>query len=138
MVFVVERTRTCHPGPSILPGLIPGLGQGLLHGLSGPLLHYRGDVAVGSVLPGSANPDRAVSFKAFDHHIPLALVLPQISEEPLFLGVVLPDPLQTALDPALNIGRVKSQTQVEDLCVVAVVVAYGSPAREALFSSPTG
>ena len=81
-------------------------------------------------------PDFAVGLEAFYHHIPLGLVLPKISEESLVFGVVLSDPPQAALDPAVNISRVKSQTQVEDLPVVAVVVSYGASADETLIPSP--
>jgi hypothetical protein len=55
----------------------------------------------------------------------------------LFLiWIVLSDPLKAAFDPTLNIARIKSQTEVEDLSVVAVVVADGGPTREAFFPSP--
>jgi hypothetical protein len=51
----------------------------------------------------------------------------------LFLiWIVLSDPLKAAFDPTFNIARIKSQTEVEDLSVVA----DGGPTREAFFPSP--
>jgi hypothetical protein len=47
--------------------------------------------------------------------------------------IVLTNPLQAAFDPTLDIGRIESQTEVEDLRIVALVVADGGPAGETFF-----
>ena len=52
--------------------------------------------------------------------------------------MVLADPLQTSLYLTLNVGRIESQTKVENLPIVAVVVTDSCPACETLFPSPTG
>jgi hypothetical protein len=83
-------------------------------------------------------PDLAVGLEGFDHHLPLGLVLPEVSEEPFLVGVVFAYALQAALYEPIDVGRVEGQTQVEDLPVVAVVVADGRPSIEAAFPSPTG
>ncbi len=51
-------------------------------------------------------PDLTVGLKAFDHQIPLGLVLPETPEEPLLLGVVLTDPLQAALDEPIDVSGI--------------------------------
>jgi hypothetical protein len=44
------------------------------------------------------------------------------------VGVVLAYPLRAALDEPFHVGRVEGQAEVEDLAVLAVVVAYDLPA----------
>jgi hypothetical protein len=39
-----------------------------------------------------------VRLEAFYHHLPLGLVIPEVTEESFLLGVVLSYPLQAALD----------------------------------------
>ena len=51
--------------------------------------------------------------------------------------MVLSDSLQASLDPTLYLVWIKGQTKVEDLPIVAVVVADSCPAGETLFPSPT-
>jgi hypothetical protein len=40
-----------------------------------------GNVTVGSVPRGSARPDLAVGLEAIYHHLPLGLILPEVTEE---------------------------------------------------------
>jgi hypothetical protein len=84
-----------------------------------------------------ALPHLAVGLETLYDHLPLGLIFPEVSEELFLIWIVLTDPLQTAFDPTFDIGRVKSQTAVEDLSIIAVVVADGSPTAEAFVSSPT-
>jgi hypothetical protein len=51
--------------------------------------------------------------------------------------MVLTDPLQTSLYPTIYIVWIKSQPEIEDLRVVAVLVVDSCPACETLFPSPT-
>ena len=83
-------------------------------------------------------PDLTVGLETFYHHIALSLVLPEVTEEKLLLGMVLTNSFQAPLYPTLHIPLVECQTKVEDLRIVAVVVTDGCPAGEALFLSPTG
>jgi hypothetical protein len=87
---------------------------------------------------GSSRPDLTVGLEAIYHHIPLSLVLPKVSEDLFLIWIVLTDPFQATLDPTLDVGRIESQTKVEDLSIVSMVLADGGPACEALVSSPTG
>ena len=82
--------------------------------------------------------DLAVGLEAIYHNLPLGLVFPEVSKEEFLVRMVLAYSLQTSFDPTLDVGRVKSQTEVEDLPIVSVVVADGGPAREVSFPSPTG
>src|SRR5688500_6109016 len=102
------------PGPSIQPGPGEGLPQ------------------------RPARPDLTVGLEAFYDHLPLGLVLPEVTEESLLLRVVLSNSLQASLYPTLYVPLVESQTEVEDLPIVAVVVPDSCPAGETLFPSPTG
>ena len=86
----------------------------------------------------SSRPHLAVGLQTFYHHLLLGLVLPKVSEDPFLIWIVLTDPFQASLDPTLDVGRIESQTKVEDLSIVSMVVADGGPAREGLVSSPTG
>ena len=86
----------------------------------------------------SSRPHLTVGLEAFYHHIPLGLVLPEITEELFLLEIVLSNSLQASLYPTLYIVWIKGQPEIEDLPIVAVVVADGCPAGEALFPSPTG
>jgi hypothetical protein len=52
--------------------------------------------------------------------------------------VILTNSFQAPLYPTLHVPLNESQTEVEDLPVVAVVVPDGCPARKALLPSPTG
>jgi hypothetical protein len=83
-------------------------------------------------------PSLTVGLEALYHHIPLSVVLPEVTEELFLLGIVLTNPLQTSLYPTIYVPLIECQTEVEDFSVVAVVVTYGCPARETLFPSPTG
>src|SRR5215212_6006690 len=80
----------------------------------------------------SSRPDLAVSLEAFYHYLTLSLVLPEIPEDLFLIWVVLTDPLKAALHEALEVSRVESQSEIEDLSVKAMVVTYGSPAGEGL------
>ena len=84
----------------------------------------------------SSRPDLTVGLEAIYHHIPLGLLIPQLTEELFLLGVVLTNSLQASLYPTLYIVWIKGQTKVEDLPIVAVVVPDSCPAGKALF--PTG
>ena len=86
----------------------------------------------------SSRPDLAAGLEALYHHLPLGLVLPEVTEYFFLIWIVLAYPLQASFAPTLDVGRVKSQTEVEDLPVVAVVVADGGPTRETFVPSPTG
>jgi len=101
-------------------------------------LHHRGDVAVGSVLSGSARPDLTVGLEAFQYHFPLGFIPPEVSEDLFLIRIILTDPLKTTFHEALYVVWIKGQPKVEDLSVVAVVVADGCPNSEAFFTSPTG
>jgi hypothetical protein len=83
-----------------------------------------------------SRPHLTVGLEAFYHHIPLGLVIPEVTEESFLLRVVLTNSLQTSLDPTLYVPLVESQAKIEDLPIVAVVVTDSCPAREALFPSP--
>src|SRR5215204_4454277 len=80
-----------------------------------------------SRLFGSAHPDVALALKDLEYHHPISL-LPLASQQILTFGIVLADPLRAALDEPLDIGGVEGQAEVEDLPVVAMVIAYGLPA----------
>jgi hypothetical protein len=54
-------------------------------------------------------------------------------QQVLAFRVILPYPLQAALDEALDVVLVEGGPQVELLGVVAVVVAYGCPPVNILF-----
>jgi hypothetical protein len=58
-----------------------------------------------------------------------------ITEDLFLLGVILSDPLQASLNEAFYVVWIKGQPKVEDLRVVAMVVAYGSPASEGFVAS---
>src|SRR5215204_5368549 len=83
----------------------------------------------------SSRPDLSVGLEAFYHHLPLGLVLPEVTEELFLIRILLADPLQASLYPALDILLVECQSEVEDFSIVAVIVADSCPAGEALFSS---
>jgi hypothetical protein len=83
-------------------------------------------------------PYLTVSLKTIYHHLPLGLVLPEVTEELFLIRIILADPLQASLYPTIYIVWIKCQPEVEDLPIVAVIVADSCPASEALFSSPTG
>jgi hypothetical protein len=85
-----------------------------------------------------SRPDLTVGLEAFYYHIPLSLILPEVTEELFLIRIILADPLQTSLYPTLHVPLVESQTKIEELAIVAVVVPDSCPAREALFPSPTG
>jgi hypothetical protein len=85
-----------------------------------------------------SRPDLAVGLEAIYHHLPLGLILEEVTEESLLLGVVLTNPLQASLYPTIYIVWIKGQPKIEDLPIVAMVVPDSCPAREALFPSPTG
>jgi hypothetical protein len=51
-------------------------------------------------------PDRTVSLEAIYHHLPLSLVLPEISEYIFLLGIILSDPLQASLNEAFYVPLV--------------------------------
>jgi hypothetical protein len=82
--------------------------------------------------------DLTVGLEALYHHIPLGLVLEELTEELFLLGVVLSNSLQASLYPAIYIVWIKGQPEIEDLPVVAVIVADSCPGGEALFLSLTG
>src|SRR5215207_7161494 len=86
----------------------------------------------------SSGPDLTVGLEAIYHHLPLGLILPEVTEEYFLLGMVLSNPLQASLYPTIDIVWIKCQPEIEDLPVVAVVVTDSCPVRETLFSSPTG
>ena len=79
-----------------------------------------------------------VGLEAIYHHLPLGLVLEEVTEELFLIQVILANPLQASLYPTLHVPLVESQTEVEDLPVVAVVVTDSCPTGEAFLSSPTG
>ena len=85
----------------------------------------------------SSRPYLTVGLEAIYHHIPLSVVLPEITEELFLLRIVLSYPLQASLYPTIYVVRIERQPEVEDFPVVAVVVPDGCPAGEAL-PSPTG
>jgi hypothetical protein len=82
--------------------------------------------------------DLTVGLEAIYHHLPLGLVLPEVPEELFLIRIILADPLQASLYPTLHVPLVESQTEIEELAIVAVVVTHSCPAREALSPSPTG
>ncbi len=84
-----------------------------------------------------SRPDLTVGLEAFYHHIPLSLVIPEVTEELFLIRIILEDPLQTSLDPTIHVVWIKGQPKVEDLRVVAVIVTDSCPARETIFPSIT-
>jgi hypothetical protein len=86
----------------------------------------------------SSRPDLTVGLQALYHHLPLGLVLQEVTQELFLLGIVLTNSLHTSLYPTIYVPLLECQTEVEDFCVVAVVVADSCPTSEALLSSPTG
>jgi hypothetical protein len=85
-----------------------------------------------------SRPDLTVGLEAIYHHLPLGLVLEEVTEELFLIWIVLSNPLQASLYPTLHVVWIKCQTEVVDLPIVAVIVPNSCPAREALFPSPTG
>ena len=85
-----------------------------------------------------SRPNLTVGLQALYHHIPLGLVLPEVTEELFLLGMVLTNSFQASLYPTIYIVWIKGQPEVEDLPIVAMVVPDSCPAGEALFPSPTG
>ena len=85
-----------------------------------------------------SHPNLTVGLQALYHHIPLGLVLPEVTEELFLLGMVLTNSFQAPLYPTIYIVWIKGQPEVEDLPVVTMVVPDSCPAGEALFPSPTG
>ena len=83
-------------------------------------------------------PHLTVGLETFYHKLPLGLVLEEVTEELFLIRVVLADPLQASLYPTIYVVWIECQTEVEDLPIVAVVVADGCPAGETLLPSPTG
>ena len=82
--------------------------------------------------------DLTVSLKAIYNYLPLSRVLPKVSKDLFLIWIILTDPLKAALHEALDVSRVEGEPEIEDLSIVAVVVAYSSPAGEGLLpSSPT-
>ncbi len=67
-------------------------------------------------------PDLTVGREGLCHHLPLGLVLEEVPEEPLLLGVILPYAPKTALHETLDVDGIESQTEIEALFVVAVVL----------------
>ena len=86
----------------------------------------------------SSRPYLTVGLQTFYHHLPLGLVLPQVTEELFLIRIILADPLQASLYPTLYIVWIKGQPKVEDLPIVTMVVTDGCPAGETLSPSPTG
>jgi hypothetical protein len=84
------------------------------------------------------HPHLTVSLQALYHHLPLGLVLPEVTEELFLLRIVLAEPLQASLYPTLHIVWIEGQPKVEDFSVVTMVVPDSCPAGETLFPSPTG
>jgi hypothetical protein len=60
-------------------------------------------------------PYLTVGLEALYHHLPLGLVLPEVPEESLLLGIILANPLQAALDPTLHVPLVECQPKVEGI-----------------------
>ena len=85
-----------------------------------------------------SRPDLTVGLEAIYRQLPLSLVLEEVTEESLLLGMVLTNSFQAPLYPTLHILLVECQTKVEDLRIVAVIVPDSCPAGEGLVSSPTG
>src|SRR5215203_1849826 len=86
----------------------------------------------------SSRPDLTVGLQALYHHLPLGLVLPEVTEELFLLRIVLSNSFQASLYPTIYVPLVESQAKVEDFSVVTMVVPNSCPARETLFPSPTG
>jgi hypothetical protein len=86
----------------------------------------------------SSRSDLAVGLEALYYHLPLGLILEEVTEELFLLGVVLSNSFQASLYPTIYIVWIKCQPEIEDLPIVAVVVADSCPAGEALIPSPTG
>jgi hypothetical protein len=86
----------------------------------------------------STRPNLTVGLQAFYHHIPLGLVLPEVTEESFLIRIILSDSFQASLYPTIYIVWIKGQPKVEDLRIVAVVVTDSCPASETLFPSITG
>ena len=57
--------------------------------------------------------DLTVGLEAFEQYPPLGLHLPEVPEESLLLGIVLPDPLQASLHEALYVPLVESKNEME-------------------------
>ena len=87
---------------------------------------------------GPPHPHLTVGLKALYHHIPLGLVLEEVTEELFLIRIILTYPFKASLYPTIYIVWIKGQPKVEDFSVVAVVVPNSCPAGEALFPSPTG
>jgi hypothetical protein len=83
-----------------------------------------------------SHPDLTVGLQALYHHIPLGLLLEEVTEELFLIRMVLADPLQATLYPTLHVVWIKCQPEVEDFSVVTMVVTDSCPARETLFPSP--
>jgi hypothetical protein len=75
-------------------------------------------------------PNLTVGLEAIYHYLPLGLVLPELTEELLLLGVVLTNHLQASLYSTLYIVWIKCQPEVEDLPIVAVIVPDCRPAAQ--------
>jgi hypothetical protein len=85
----------------------------------------------------SSHPDLTVGFEAFYNHLPLGLILKEVTEELFLIWIVLTNSLQAPLYPTIYIVWVKGQPKVEDLPIVTMVVPNSCPASETLFPSPT-
>ena len=82
----------------------------------------------------SSRPDLTVGLEAIYHHLPLGLVLPEVTEELFLIRIILADPLQASLYPALDILLVECQTEVEELCVTRRTRIWCvSPASSTIF-----
>ena len=98
------------------------LHQRLLHGLSGPLLHHGGDVAVGSVLPGSP---RLASQSVLSDSTTASLSVSSGSRPPRGSGgAVLPQdrPPHALLQAALDVGLVEDRFTLGSLGTVRLML----------------
>ncbi len=58
---------------------------------------------------GPSRPNLHVGLEAFDHQIPLGLVLPEIPEKLFLVGIVLPYTLKTPLNKPLDVSGVEGR-----------------------------
>ena len=71
----------------------------------------------------SSRPDLTVGLQALYHHLPLSLVLPEVTEGLFLIRIILANPLQTSLQEALDVLLVESQAKIEDLPIVILATS---------------